>query len=521
MDKLSNLSMSIADKGTPINFSIQDLFKNLIKVNAIPTGSIDDNGNNILHYLIYNYDKVGGIDTIETIVNKIQNPEFINHQNKSGETPAVVACALKHYDVVEMLEKHGADLSIKTNNGTRVITATETENIRSAQQPSFLEKTANSAEQFLSSLYAKLGSPKRTETLTSLQISQSSPKKDSPSESGNGTTEQELAGIINNYNKKQQSPNNEESLKTEELVNALKNNVTIPQHQAVGGGSRTTIIGQRMLNSIPDYGNEMSSISVGGENQKNKYHEDTLNYIVDTLKTDKTKRTDEELMLLAKQCKAAIYHDVKEKLKDSNASGLDRAKELYETAKKYTLSKLLKIDIDAVKQRYDEWLTSQQNISSSSSEDEKPKKSKKSKDSETIARESETTDIHINAFDDIKKKLKDAGLDDDDTNVKIYKSFIYHYIKDNNPDANGLERAKLMKKYIDDLDIKTIDAKKAKKQYDKVMESVNEMKKSHDKDNVSLSSSETSSDKPKRKKKTTSIESSSTSSPDLGTTLPE
>lgn len=94
-------------------------------------GATDKDGNNILHYLVYNYSKMNENDSkkfLEKIVSQPSVNNIINTQNYVDKnTPLHIAVALNLDDVAETLINHGANKTIMNKNGEYVENDSETE----------------------------------------------------------------------------------------------------------------------------------------------------------------------------------------------------------------------------------------------------------------------------------------------------------------------------------------------------------------------------------------------------------
>ncbi|QKF94017.1 ankyrin repeat domain-containing protein [Fadolivirus algeromassiliense] len=103
-------------------------------------GSQDEKGNTLLHYLVCSPNP--NMKLIDKIVKKPNSKNFINKQNKNGDTPLILAVKSGHHDICSQLIDTGADKTIKNKEGLHV--DTETEMVSSNKQK---QVTAKSFEQ--------------------------------------------------------------------------------------------------------------------------------------------------------------------------------------------------------------------------------------------------------------------------------------------------------------------------------------------------------------------------------------
>lgn len=390
-----SLSISLFDtpfgneKGQP---SLNDLIKKacsdknftvlkyiLQKSNFVPTEPVDEFGNNILHFIIYNLEDMGGIPFLQTFLANPNVKKIIDKLSKQdGYTPAIAACAL-HYDaVVNLLKQAGADIYIPSRDGTKIMTATETE----VQQEKNEKPLMKPAIDFLSKL-----------SLMSRKDSEIVPYT---------TTQTPLSTIgMSETQSKPVNNDNISELSTEAFVKGVINGTLAASKppetpRMFTGGSHSVVVGQRFLNRAPEY----SSIS-GGSSDSEKKKRTTkkkskrsiersvsrgsfeLGRITDDIHT-RTIETIKSLMGVdeetAKAYKSILYYRVKEE--HPEMSGYERAVEMEKLA---TKSILKDIDIDAAKKKRENFNSTSASSSETSTE-KKPRK-KKSNLSDTSSSE--------------------------------------------------------------------------------------------------------------------------------------
>lgn len=120
--------------------------KDMILKDMIDPTVVDKNKNTILHYIARDY-TANNIDEeiVKKLLSRNDRKSFINLQNIDGDTPAIVALKNGNQELVNMLEKAGADLKIKNNEDYYI--GTETQNDNQCEQQNTL-----SSLQFASTL---------------------------------------------------------------------------------------------------------------------------------------------------------------------------------------------------------------------------------------------------------------------------------------------------------------------------------------------------------------------------------
>ena len=104
--------------------SIKIIFDyNLVKG---PINYDDENGNNLIHHIVLNND----ISTLSSVLNHINyfnilSTGVINHQNNNGDTPMHLAVRQNNEEIAKLLDKAGANLSIKNSRGERISSSEE------------------------------------------------------------------------------------------------------------------------------------------------------------------------------------------------------------------------------------------------------------------------------------------------------------------------------------------------------------------------------------------------------------
>lgn len=78
---------------------------------------IDSSSRNLLHYLV----ELGCVDTLSKVLEKTNAKKYINKKDSAGNTPAHCALYNDLDSIVKLLETNGADLTIKNNEGYRIV----------------------------------------------------------------------------------------------------------------------------------------------------------------------------------------------------------------------------------------------------------------------------------------------------------------------------------------------------------------------------------------------------------------
>lgn len=353
--------------------------------NFIPTEPVDEFGNTILHFIIFNLEEMGGLPFLQSFLANPNVKKIINTlSKKDGFTPAIAACSLRQYKVVDLLAEAGADLKIPSREGTKIMTATETEVKRDSEpnEKRSIFSGIGIAKSFLTKLIANKESDAipttstigMSESVQAKQVSQGSQKGVVPTTGGQQlnelSTEAFVKGVING-------------------TLAASNPPSVSKMST--GGSHSVVVGQRFLNKAPEY----SSISGGSSDTEKKKKRATkkkskhplrrsterssesrgsfeLGRITDDIH-ERTIETIKSLMGVdeetAKAYKSILYYRVKEE--HPEMSGYERAVEMEKLATKTILKD---IDIDAAKKKREELRSA--SASSSDTSEKKPRKKK-------------------------------------------------------------------------------------------------------------------------------------------------
>lgn len=372
----------------------------LQSTNFVPSEPVDEFGNTILHFIIFNLEDMGGLPFLQSFLANPNAKKIINTlSKKDGFTPAIAACSLRQYKVVDLLADAGADLKIPSRDGTKIMTATETEVKRESELPRTSSKEEDLVSKFLSNIWRPLHSQKSDSIpeVSSIGMSVSVPAK--PVQR---SLPKEVLPVIGSQ---QMGVQPLSELSTEAFVKGVINGTlaesTPPEAPKMStGGSHSVVVGQRFLNKAPEY----SSISGGDSDKKRRKKGKSMrslrrstertsesrgSFELGRITDDIHERTIETIKSLmgvdeetAKAYKSILYYRVKEE--HPEMSGYERAVEMEKLA---TKSVLKDIDIDAAKKKREEFKSASASSSESSSE-KKPRK-KKSELSDTSSEVSE------------------------------------------------------------------------------------------------------------------------------------
>lgn len=404
------------------------LAKILTHTRFVPMDSIDENGNTILHFIIANFQEMGGAPFLQTFLSNPDAKKLLNKKaSKSGLTPAVQACSLQLYNVIDMLVNAGADLNVPSRDGAKVQPET-TEQM--SEQPTLSKKSTQESSLSLKSplsIFNFLGLTKKQspQPTTSLELSKQITVQEEKSipkpvqKTIQTTTTSNLPGMTSvepkvekkeeikvEMNKKPVSDINTEAF-IQNKLNALPNKEAIFDDERVlntsefidkmikasqfqlpvqqpfqppTGGGRSVVVGQRYLNNIPELS---TTISMGGYRKKktSKKDDKKASYELGRQTADIHQKTLEKIMDLmsvdeptAKLYKSIIYYKVKNE--QPTLSSYERAVEMEKLATKKKLEEIIKkTDIEAEKKLREKATAT----STSSSDSEKPKKKKDEK----------------------------------------------------------------------------------------------------------------------------------------------
>jgi len=119
-------------------------------LNNGPIDRSDNNGNNIIHYIVMNNDA----ETLSSVLNHVNyfnlfSTSVINMQNKNGDTPMHIAVRNNNEVISKMLDNAGADLTIKNRRGERI---KEDERSNGFDMSDFQSSNRVSSEEFLENL---------------------------------------------------------------------------------------------------------------------------------------------------------------------------------------------------------------------------------------------------------------------------------------------------------------------------------------------------------------------------------
>jgi ankyrin repeat protein len=136
MDTLDNPVHDAARRGN------LEFMKECLQNGVSPTG-LDISGNSPLHWSA----RGGHLECVQEIIqlaSKIQHSkQFINAQNKLGDTPLHLAASRSHVEVVNVLLENGADPSLSNKDGETPFALSHDPQIKTALQQWFLNPNEN------------------------------------------------------------------------------------------------------------------------------------------------------------------------------------------------------------------------------------------------------------------------------------------------------------------------------------------------------------------------------------------
>ena len=309
-------------------------------LNNGPIDRSDNNGNNIIHYIVMNNDA----ETLSSVLNHVNyfnlfSTSVINMQNKNGDTPMHIAVRNNNEVIAKMLDNAGADLTIKNRRGERI---KEDERSNGFDMSDFQASNRVSSEEFLENLANALQvkSSGRRQRINPMSI------------------EQFMIG-----------GNDEESLVADSSI-VLK---------FVGDDTPDMSGGRRRRNTSKK--DKRSKRSASRSNESSDIHDQ----VVASLKELSENEED------ARAIKAGLYGMVKEKNPELN--NLDRAKKMLEYMKDKSIMKNLMDHIDDYKKIIAEArkMKEAQGKSVDKEKKEKKNKSSESADGEKKVRKTKKT----------------------------------------------------------------------------------------------------------------------------------
>ena len=123
----------------------------------IPLDALDENKNTLLDIMIMNED-IKGVELLFNYIKQFKNfLDYINFQNKDGNTAIHIAVMINNIKLAEMLENIGAKLNIKNNNN-EIVQILDNENSNSNFIPSNSNNNNNNQSTFNDSIISNIDS---------------------------------------------------------------------------------------------------------------------------------------------------------------------------------------------------------------------------------------------------------------------------------------------------------------------------------------------------------------------------
>ena len=377
----------------------------LLSLPELPAEAVHGS-DNILCYLVKHYEKFG-----DNFMNELlkKNPSYfrnvINGPNAEGQTPAIIACMQKRFKFIESLVAKGADIKKPTNAGLVLETVRPSEtsammstlsslpSIKQSDIAQSVQQFINKGRQEISDSTLGLGKDlKRTaksiESMpSSIHISDmtsaldrvkaDAKKMDVGDIFGNmfDNIKSKVADLVSTKSPSSQrmpsqvsaspmslaSPSPAKTsnngvvtseMSTESFMRGVLDGSLASKH-GISGGSRSVVVGQRMMNQIPSYSSGGSSESSARPKSK-KSHKS--NFELSRVTNDIHEKVVQEIMNVlgvseddAKIYKSILYYRVKNEHPEYN--GYERAVEMQKLATKDVLETL---DIEGEKKRRSE-----------------------------------------------------------------------------------------------------------------------------------------------------------------------
>jgi hypothetical protein len=289
----------------------------MIKENMISNyNTVDDKGNNILHYLAQDYSNPRAKDILTYIINSNSSlSSSLNHKNGGGDTPLHIAVKNDEDSLCDKLIAKGADKTIKNNDGLHVSEESESN---------------TNSNKLLTDNDITIEPPVFSATESAMKS-------------------EDTAKFINTL--------------MERVVDKRDTNKSNPLTQ-LGGKKNTISVGQRRMNAFSD---DESMLKRAHLSQATQIHDETIDRIMEIMNLNR----DE-----AKYIKAAIYQKVKSEKPE--LSGLDRAIEMKKRANKEYIDSLDSQYLKSVRESIIQYLKDKP-AKPEQPKQEKPKKETKDK----------------------------------------------------------------------------------------------------------------------------------------------
>jgi len=384
---------------------------------------VDDNNKNALHYMVQHADYNECINNklVEVLEKGGIHSSCINHQDCDGNTPFHLAVQNGNDQLATLLEKCGADKSIRNNEGDYIEEIKEEESGEQNVKYStniFIKTENKPASSRLGSIMNLLNNKREQENPTeTIGFNRQDAENDDSiltfdvNDSMHNTNKPQIPQMkqhhmpqpmhqsmppmpqSNDTNVVDNKANNlPVSADTDMFINDIFSRLKQNNTQQTGGASSRRNTFNRKITTYSDVNlseggdlstsnyNFESSISdlseyANEKSKKNEIHQEAIDKIMKLLKTDDEK--------LAKSYKAILY----KKVKDDNPdlSGLDRATKMLKLVKKSELNKISQEDIDPIYKYLSEKV-----------ESKKSKSKKRSKKVETTESESDSDMSNMN-----------------------------------------------------------------------------------------------------------------------------
>jgi hypothetical protein len=378
----------------------------------------NDDGNTLLHLIIIKHDSKIANETLDLYIKHISNSKFytneeklnfLNAQNKLGDTPLHLAVKNNKLDLAKKLHEQGASIGIANNDNFMV-------NITDSDEPEKKEPQINNFNDFLKNIMAPFNNKQTNNDKKSVDKHTVLSETSNLSDTLQNKNDNEQFLVFINDRKNKDNKDNKDNI---QLVHKGGDNISSLNFYDQNGGfnNETELVSLNLYNENSEMISNINIEQDGGrkrhknhnkrsivkKNESSQVHDDTIAKIQDL-----GYNLDD-----AKYLKAALYQYIKETYPD--LSNLARAKKMFDSVTKETIGK---IDIKAIKKIIQQ-KAQQKEINNGEKEKEKEEKSdKKNKKDKSEKKDKKEKSVKKDKKEKSVKKDKSDNKDKKDKSDK-------------------------------------------------------------------------------------------------------